>query len=103
LDPVGSGLGPVAGSCEYGDESSGSSATKLVKSDFHSVSRPLTTGQVSLSSVLVFVKSIYVYILCSNNTSQYLQHTVYSTYIAYIASVSPGFEATQSQCHVTTD
>jgi hypothetical protein len=31
LDPVGSGQGPVAGSCEYGDEPSGSSATDLVR------------------------------------------------------------------------
>jgi hypothetical protein len=30
LDPVGSGQGPVAGSCEYGDEPSGSGATELV-------------------------------------------------------------------------
>jgi hypothetical protein len=29
LDPVGSGQGPVAGSCEYGDEPSGSGATEL--------------------------------------------------------------------------
>jgi hypothetical protein len=30
LEPVGSGQGPVADSCEYGDESSGSGATELV-------------------------------------------------------------------------
>jgi hypothetical protein len=30
LDSVGSGQGPVAGSCEYGDEHSGSGATDLV-------------------------------------------------------------------------
>jgi hypothetical protein len=30
VDPVGSGQGPVAGSCEYGDEPSGSGATELV-------------------------------------------------------------------------
>jgi hypothetical protein len=30
VDPVGSGLGPVAGSCERGDEPSGSGATELV-------------------------------------------------------------------------
>jgi hypothetical protein len=30
LDPVGSGRGPVAGCCEYGDEPSGSGATELV-------------------------------------------------------------------------
>jgi hypothetical protein len=30
LDPVGSVYGPVAGSCEYGDEPSGSGATDLV-------------------------------------------------------------------------
>jgi hypothetical protein len=30
LDPVGSGYGPVAGSCEYGDEPSGSGAVELV-------------------------------------------------------------------------
>jgi hypothetical protein len=33
LDPVGSGKGPVAGFCEYGDEPSGSDATDLVS--FH--------------------------------------------------------------------
>jgi hypothetical protein len=31
LDPVGSGEGPVAGSCEYGDEPAGSGATELVR------------------------------------------------------------------------
>jgi hypothetical protein len=30
-DPVGSGQGPMAGSCEYGDATSGSGATDLVK------------------------------------------------------------------------
>jgi hypothetical protein len=30
VDPVGSGQGPVAGSCEYGDEPAGSGATELV-------------------------------------------------------------------------
>jgi hypothetical protein len=30
VDPVGSGYEPVAGSCEYGDESAGSGATELV-------------------------------------------------------------------------
>jgi hypothetical protein len=30
MDPVGSGQGPVAGFCEYGDEPSGSGATELV-------------------------------------------------------------------------
>jgi hypothetical protein len=30
LNPVGSGQGPVVGSCEYGDEPSGSGATELV-------------------------------------------------------------------------
>jgi hypothetical protein len=30
LDPFGSGQGPVASSCEYGDEPSGSGATELV-------------------------------------------------------------------------
>jgi hypothetical protein len=30
VDPVGLGLGPVAGSCEYGDESLRSGATGLV-------------------------------------------------------------------------
>jgi hypothetical protein len=30
VDPVGSGQEPVAGCCEYGDESAGSSATDLV-------------------------------------------------------------------------
>jgi hypothetical protein len=30
VDPVGSGQGPVAGSCEYGDEPSGSGATEFV-------------------------------------------------------------------------
>jgi hypothetical protein len=30
VDPVGSGYGPVAGSCEYGDEPSGSGATDLI-------------------------------------------------------------------------
>jgi hypothetical protein len=30
VDPVGSGQGPVAGSCEYGDEPSGSGATELL-------------------------------------------------------------------------
>jgi hypothetical protein len=30
LDPVGSEQGPVAGSCEYGDEPSGSGVTELV-------------------------------------------------------------------------
>jgi hypothetical protein len=30
LDTVGSGYGPVAGCCEYGDEPSGSVATELV-------------------------------------------------------------------------
>jgi hypothetical protein len=35
LDPAGSGLGPVAGSCEYGDEPSGSGATELVMPVYH--------------------------------------------------------------------
>jgi hypothetical protein len=30
VHPLGSGQGPVAGSCEYGDEPSGSGATVLV-------------------------------------------------------------------------
>jgi hypothetical protein len=30
VDPVGSGQGPVAGCCEYGDEPLGSSAMELV-------------------------------------------------------------------------
>jgi hypothetical protein len=30
VDPVGSGQGPVAGCCKYGDEPSGSDATELV-------------------------------------------------------------------------
>jgi hypothetical protein len=30
VDPVGSGQGPVAGCCEYGDEPAGSGATELV-------------------------------------------------------------------------
>jgi hypothetical protein len=30
VDPFGSGYGPVAGWCEYGDEASGSGATELV-------------------------------------------------------------------------
>jgi hypothetical protein len=30
VDPVGSGYGSVVGSCEYGDEPSGSGATELV-------------------------------------------------------------------------
>jgi hypothetical protein len=30
VDPVGSGRGPVAGSCEYGDEPSGFVPTELV-------------------------------------------------------------------------
>jgi hypothetical protein len=30
VDPVGSGQGSVAGSCEYGDEPSGSGATELI-------------------------------------------------------------------------
>jgi hypothetical protein len=29
VDPVGSGLGPVAGSCKYGDEPAGSGTTEL--------------------------------------------------------------------------
>jgi hypothetical protein len=29
VDPVGSGQGPVAGSCKYGDTSAGSGATEL--------------------------------------------------------------------------
>jgi hypothetical protein len=33
MDPVGSGQGPVAGCCEYGDEPSGSGATELVNTD----------------------------------------------------------------------
>jgi hypothetical protein len=37
VDPVGSGQGPVAGSCEYGDEPSGSGATELVCSDTRAV------------------------------------------------------------------
>jgi hypothetical protein len=35
FDPVGSGEGPVAGSCEYDDEPSGSGATELVKGSSH--------------------------------------------------------------------
>jgi hypothetical protein len=31
VDPVGSGWGPVAGCCEYGDEPAGSGATELVR------------------------------------------------------------------------
>jgi hypothetical protein len=31
VDSAGSGLGPLAGCCEYGDEPSGSGATELVK------------------------------------------------------------------------
>jgi hypothetical protein len=31
MDPVGSGQGPVAGSCKNGEEPSGSGATELVK------------------------------------------------------------------------
>jgi hypothetical protein len=31
VDPVGSGWGPVAGCCEYGDEPASSGATWLVK------------------------------------------------------------------------
>jgi hypothetical protein len=31
LDPVGSGLGPVVDSCEYGDKPSCSGATELVR------------------------------------------------------------------------
>jgi hypothetical protein len=34
VDPVGSGQGPVAGSCEYGDEPSGSGATEFVADFF---------------------------------------------------------------------
>jgi hypothetical protein len=34
VDQVGSGQGPVAGSCEYGDEPSGSGARELVRSNF---------------------------------------------------------------------
>jgi hypothetical protein len=30
VDPVGSGMGPMAGSCRYGDEPSGSGAMELV-------------------------------------------------------------------------
>jgi hypothetical protein len=33
VDPVGSGYGPVVGSCEYGDEPSGSGATVLVNNE----------------------------------------------------------------------
>jgi hypothetical protein len=33
VDSVGSGLGPVTGSCEYGDGPSGSGATELVNID----------------------------------------------------------------------
>jgi hypothetical protein len=31
VDPVGSGFGPMAGSCEYGDEPAGSGAAESVK------------------------------------------------------------------------
>jgi hypothetical protein len=34
VDPVGLGYGPVVGSCEYGDEPAGSSATELVVCSF---------------------------------------------------------------------
>jgi hypothetical protein len=30
VDPAGSGQGPLAGCCEYGDDPSGSGATELV-------------------------------------------------------------------------
>jgi hypothetical protein len=33
VDPVGSGWGPVAGSCKYGDKPAGSGATDLVYTD----------------------------------------------------------------------
>jgi hypothetical protein len=36
VDSRGSGLGPVAGCCEYGDEPLGSGATELVISDIKS-------------------------------------------------------------------
>jgi hypothetical protein len=35
VDPVGSGQGPVAGSCKYGDEPAGSGASYLVKASHH--------------------------------------------------------------------
>jgi hypothetical protein len=34
MDPAGSGQGPVAGSCEYDDEPSGSGAMELVRVGF---------------------------------------------------------------------
>jgi hypothetical protein len=37
VDPVGSGQGPVTGSCKHGDEPSGSGATELVCAVFHTV------------------------------------------------------------------
>jgi hypothetical protein len=41
VDPVGSGKGPVAGCCEYGDESPASGATDLVSYLQHSGSHKL--------------------------------------------------------------
>jgi hypothetical protein len=37
VDPVGSGQGPVAGSCEYGDEPADSGTTEFVSNHFSSL------------------------------------------------------------------
>jgi hypothetical protein len=55
VDPVGSGQGPVAGSCKYSDEPSGSGATELVQLSLVHNSKHAKTILLSFSTYAIHV------------------------------------------------
>jgi hypothetical protein len=78
LDPVGSGQGPVVGSCEYGDKPSGSGATELASPRLVTESRFAGGGERDVSrytgdSSRQGIFAVYCYLSSETIDSKYRQ------------------------------
>jgi hypothetical protein len=79
VDPAGSGQGPVAGSCECGDEPSGSGATELVIGPYYieyfsaAMLVSLVFRTLGLQDHAVTMPTDNSYIKFNNNTVNSLQ------------------------------
>jgi hypothetical protein len=99
LDLVGSGYGPVAGSCEYGDEPSDSGATDLVMfMYFHVLSKKMFipgTETLKIFRTNNFNKVQFIYIRTVRGSN-------IRSHMCYHNEVSQFYSVSSDKCLVTT-
>jgi hypothetical protein len=72
VDPVGSGKGPLADSCEYGDEPAGSGATGLIKKQGNYCARFQFLKAASMKMITLMMEAVRTSetSVCCNETAR---------------------------------